>query len=254
MSKITTRLDKNSIIEQAKQRYETEQKSKLPTEIVSLPSRGKVYPADSPLREGKIEIRYMTAYDEDIMTNVSYVREGIMFDKLLESIVMTDCDVTQIIPSDKDAILIQSRILAYGAEYPVVVKDPKTGNELQRVVNLSNLKHKPFTLTPDEKGEFVYKPTGEKDLTIKFSYNIKTTSDSGVWDMLKQCIKEINGKRTWENIEHFIKFQFLAKDSREFRKFFMENTPGLDYEYEFEGEQGGTFSAVFPVNIDLFWF
>ena len=255
MSKMTTRLDKQSIVDQAKSRYDTEQKSKLPTEIVELPSGGSVYAKSNPLSSGKVEIRYMTAYDEDILTNMSYVREGIMFDKLLESIVMTDCTVEDIISSDRDAILIQSRILAYGSDYPVKVIDPKTKKELERVVNLSALKYKPFKLQADENGEFVYTdPESPKELTIKFSYDINITLDTGIYGLLQQCIREVNGKRTKENIDHFIRYQFLAKDSKKFRTYYAENTPGMDYNYEFEGEDGGTFSAVFPIGIDLFWF
>ena len=62
---------------QARKHYETEQQSKLPSMIVPLASGGKIYPKDHPLANGKIEMRYMTAYDEDILTNVSYVRDKV---------------------------------------------------------------------------------------------------------------------------------------------------------------------------------
>lgn len=251
MSNISTRLDKNQIIEQAKQRYELEQHNKLPTEIVSLPSNGLVYPEDSELRTGKIEIRYMTAYDEDILTNVSYLREGIMFDKLLHSIIVTKCNINEIISADRDAIIIQSRILAYGADYPVTITNPKTKKESSYTVNLSKLKHIPFNLTSDENGEFEYTFS---DIKIKFSYNINVDSDTGVYSLLKQCIKEIDGNRNIEYIDEFIRYRFLAKDSKQFRTYYNENMPGLDYNYDFEGEDGGTFTAVFPIGADLFWF
>jgi len=255
MSKITTRIDKQSIIDQAKSRYDNEQKSKLPTEIIELPSKGKVYAKSNPLSTGKVEVRYMTAYDEDILTNMSYVREGVMFDKLLESIVMSDCNVADIISTDRDAILIQSRILAYGSDYPVKITDPKSKKELERTVNLSKLKYKSFSLQADDQGEFTYRDSeSSKDLTIKFSYNVNTNSETGIYDLLKQCIREVNGKRQAEDIDHFIRYQFLARDSKRFRTYFADNTPGMDYNYEFEGEDGGTFSAVFPIGIDLFWF
>jgi|TARA_B100000035_G_scaffold295601_1_gene286830 hypothetical protein len=254
-NKMTTRIDKQSIIDQAKSRYDNEQKSKLPTEIVDLPSGGKVYAKSNPLSSGKVEIRYMTAYDEDILTNMSYVREGVMFDKLLESIIMSDCNLDDMIASDKDAIVIQSRILAYGAEYPVKITDPETKTELERTVNLSKLKYKTFNLQADELGEFTYTDaTSKTPLTIKFSYDINITSNDGIYDLLKQCIREVNGKRQADEIDHFIRYQFLAQDSKRFRTYFADNTPGMDYNYEFEGENGGTFSAVFPIGIDLFWF
>jgi len=252
MSKMTTRLDKQSIVEQFKSKHDAEQKSKLPTEIVELPSGGKVYEKSNPLCSGKVEIRYMTAYDEDILTNLSYVREGVMFDKLLESIIMSDCNINEMITSDKDAIIIQSRILAYGADYPVRIVDPKTKKELERTVNLSKLKHKPFKLQADNNGEFTYNVN--QDTIIKFTYNVDITSDSGVYDLLTQCIKEVNGSRSSEDIDQFIRYNFLAGESKKFRIFYSENTPGLNYNYEFEGEDGGAFNAVFPIGIDLFWF
>jgi hypothetical protein len=89
MSTHTNKIDSN-IIEIAKQRYESKQRSKLPSIIVSLASAGKIYPESSPLRAGQIEMRYMTAYDEDILTNTSYIKNGVVFDKLLESIIVTE--------------------------------------------------------------------------------------------------------------------------------------------------------------------
>jgi hypothetical protein len=61
-----------------------EQKFKLPTEVVELPSKGKLYPADSPLASGKVEMKYMTAKEEDILTNANYIRQGVVIDKLLK--------------------------------------------------------------------------------------------------------------------------------------------------------------------------
>ncbi len=150
MSKVTTRLGNQDIVNLAKQRFESQQKSKLPTVIVSLPSGGKIYPESHPLRSGKIDMRYLTAYDEDILTNISYIREGVMFERLLEAIIMTDVDVADIAAVDKDGLIIHARVLAYGAEYPVVIKDPKTEKELQRVVDLSAVKYLPFELESDE--------------------------------------------------------------------------------------------------------
>ena len=76
MATHTDRYNNENLINVAKQKYETSQRSTLPTEIVYLPSKGIIYPKTSPLREGKIEMRYMTAYDEDILTNQSYLQDG----------------------------------------------------------------------------------------------------------------------------------------------------------------------------------
>ena len=107
MSKLTDRVDNQNIINLARQNFENKQRSKLPTVIVNLASQGKIYPETHPLSSGKVEMRYMTAYDEDVLTNASYLREGVVFDKLLETIIVTNIDVADISPVDKDGLLIQ---------------------------------------------------------------------------------------------------------------------------------------------------
>ena len=90
---------------------------KLPTETVELPSKGLLYPEDSPLAEGKIEMKYMTAKEEDILTNQNYIRQGTVVDKLLRSLVVSKINFNDLLIGDKDAILIASRILGYGKDY-----------------------------------------------------------------------------------------------------------------------------------------
>ena len=91
-----------------------ENKSKFPTEIVELPSKGLVYPQDNPLSSGKIEMKYMTAKEEDILTNQSYIQNGTVLDKLLQSLIVSKIDYKDLIVGDKNALLIAARILGYG--------------------------------------------------------------------------------------------------------------------------------------------
>ena len=135
MSRMTDRISTSTAADQAKKHYETEQQSKLPSMIVPLSSGGKIYPKDHPLREGKIEMRYMTAYDEDILTNISYVREGVMLDRLIESISLTKFNIDDMSTFDKDGLIIYARILSYGKDYEVKVKDLKKKNKLKRFAN-----------------------------------------------------------------------------------------------------------------------
>jgi hypothetical protein len=251
MSKVTTRLANQDIVNIARQQYENKQRSKLPSIIVDLPSKGLIYPESSLLRQGKIEIRYMTAYDEDILTNSSYIQTGIVFDKLLESIIISPIAIEDIAPSDRDALVIYSRIVSYGAEYPVMIQDPKTKNQLERIVDLNNLLHKPFNLTADENGEFDYAFGSNK---LKFAYNVRLKENITITELMSLIITEINGNRSKQDIEAFIRHEFLARDAKQFREYFANNTPGLDFKYEFEGEDGSTFIAPFPVKSDLFWF
>lgn len=252
MSKVTDRLGDQNVINLALQQFEAEKRKKLPSVIVSLTSQGKVYPETHPLRGGNIEMRYMTAYDEDILTNASYMKQGILFDKLLEAIILTPVKITDIAEVDKFGLIINARILAYGADYDVIVKDPKTGNELQRTINLSNiLKPKPVTLQPDKNGEFDYRVNDSITLKYKLLVNTPTTTVS---DLLKSIITQVNDTRDPLAIENFIRYEFLALDAKRFRKHVQEITPDLDLNVEIEGEDGSTFTTGFPIGPELFWF
>jgi len=257
MSQLTNRIDKQNIINIAKQQFESEQRSTIPTELVRLPSQGKLYPTTSPLRSGVLEMRYMTAYDEDILTNISYAREGVLLDRLLESIIVTPgINVDEIAQCDRDALIIQSRIMSYGPEYPVIVTDPSNSKSLERTVDLRKLKHKPFNLESDDNGEFVY--TVNDAVTLKFKFLTSTqlkniSTEHSISDILTMMIRQVNETRKPADITQYIKYSFLAVDSRKFRNFVEENTPAVDLLVEFEGETGSTFSSVFPIGSDLLW-
>jgi hypothetical protein len=251
MSKMTDRISTSVSAQQAREHYESEQKSKLPSIVVPLASGGKIYPKDHVLSTGKIEMRYMTAYDEDILTNISYVRDGTMIDRLLESISLTKFDIKNMSTFDKDGLLLYARILSYGAEYEVKIKDPETGTELERVINLEKIQPKPFNLSADENGEFDYRYDNK---TIKFTYNVTDLTDLTPSEFCKAVITQVNESRSTETIDHFVRYEFMARDAKRFRKFYSENSPGMDLTAEYEGENGGTFKAGFSFGADLFWF
>lgn len=246
------------IIALAKQQYEQTKRNTIPTEIISLPSAGKIYPESHPLRNGQLEMRYMTAYDEDILTNLSYIREGIVLDKLIESLIITPgIDADTIAQADKDALIIQARILSYGPEYPVQVTDPETGKTYERTADLTKLTFLPFELQADQNGEFDYQVNDK--FTLKFSFltnreSKKITDDRTISSALQGLIKQINASRSTTDIENFIRYEFLARDAKRFREFVQANTPGVNLELEFEGEQGGTFKSKFQIGSNFFWF
>jgi hypothetical protein len=246
------------IIALAKQQYEQTKRNTIPTEIISLPSAGKIYPESHPLRSGQLEMRYMTAYDEDILTNLSYIREGIVLDKLIESLIITPgIDADTIAQADKDALIIQARILSYGPEYPVQVTDPESGKTYERTADLTKLTFLPFELQADQNGEFDYQVNDK--FTLKFSFltnreSKKITDDRTISNTLQGLIKQINASRSATDIENFIRYEFLARDAKRFREFVQANTPGVNLELEFEGEQGGTFKSKFQIGSNFFWF
>lgn len=253
MSGMTDRVSNQDLILLAKKQYEQDKRKTIPSEIVQLVSRGQVYSKDHPLRSGTIEMRYMTAYDEDILTNPSYMREGVVLDKLLEALIVTPVDYSTISRIDKNGLIIAARILSYGKEYPVVIKDPKTQNNLNRVVDLSKILPTSFVLESDENGEFDYEVSSDIKLKFKF-LSTGDGDDLKISEFLERTITQINETRNAEDIKNFIRYEFLARDSKQFRTYVSNNIPDLDMKYEFEGEDGSTFIAGFPIGIDFFWF
>lgn len=252
---VTDRLSDKNLIELAKQQYENKQRSTVPSVLIALPSKGQVYPESSPLRKGHVEMRYMTAYDEDILTNSTYIKQGVVLDKLVKSLVLDSIDVDDLIIADKEALIIASRVHGYGAEYNVSVVDPRTGKTLPRVMNLSNLQVKPFTLQSNNAGEFDYTAEG---IAIKFKYisrkEVESLSDDhAISDFLRASIKEVNGSRSEADIDKFIRYQMTPLESKQFRKYIADNMPGIVLESQFTGEDGGTFSAGFQIGADFFW-
>ena len=95
-----------------------EEKRKFPSEVVDLPSKGLLYPKEHPCSNGQIEIKYMTAKEEDILTSRNLIQKGIVLDKLMESVIIDDkVKLDDLLLGDKNAIMIAARVLAYGPEY-----------------------------------------------------------------------------------------------------------------------------------------
>ncbi len=115
---------------------------KMPTETVSLPSKGLLYPKDSPLSKGEIEMKYMTAKEEDILTNANYIKDGSVLNRVMQSLIVTPVSFNDILVCDKNAILLGARILGYGAEYQFKYYNPKINSEETITVDLSTLKEK----------------------------------------------------------------------------------------------------------------
>ena len=117
-------------------------KTNFPTETVTLPSKGLVYPKDSLLAKGEIEMRYMRAVDEDILTNINFIKQGTAIDKLLKSLIVTPIDIDDLVVGDKNAVLFAARILGYGKDYQFKFKNNSTGKDEDYTVDLTTLEEK----------------------------------------------------------------------------------------------------------------
>ena len=132
------------------------------SEVIDLPSLGKVYPKDSPISNGKIEIKYMTAKEEDILTSQNLIKKGLVIDKLLDSLIVTEgikCD--DLVLGDKNAVMVAARVLAYGPEYEAEVTNPNTEKTFSHVFNLADC---PFKKIPDDVQGNKFETTVTKEL------------------------------------------------------------------------------------------
>ena len=125
----------------------------FPTEVLSLPSNGLIYSEDSPLRSGTIDVKYMTAKEEDILTSNNLIEQGIVITKLLESVIANPkVKLDEMLIGDKNAIMIGTRILGYGSEYNIMLTDPDTQERVEYTVDLSKLNNKKIDESIYENG------------------------------------------------------------------------------------------------------
>ena len=181
-----------------------EKKLKFPTEIVELPSKGLLYPEGHPLADGTVEIKYMTAKEEDILTNMNYIKQGIVIDKLLQSLVVTKFDWEDLLIGDKNAIMIASRVLGYGKDYPFTYE----GEEI--IVDLNQL---PSVYLNEEivtrgVNEFEFEtPTGKNKLTFKYL----TSKDEKSIEAENKGLKRLN-KNASADVSTRLKHQIISVD------------------------------------------
>lgn len=239
----------------------TQEKPKFPTEMVDLPSKGLLYPEDSPLRAGTIEMKYMTAREEDILTNSNYIQQGIVLDKLLESLIVTKINFKDLLVGDKNAILIASRILGYGQDYEfetngrVYQVDLTTlkDKELPSDVDYTNGNDFSFTL-PASKDEVTFKLLSHGDeLTIEQELKgLKKINPNGSPELstrLKYIITSVNGDRERKTVREFVDNELLARDSRALRQEVKRISPDIDLTIQGDGGE----DIAVPINLNFFW-
>lgn len=248
-------------------------KFKLPTETVELPSKGILYPKESPLAQGKIEMKYMTAREEDILTNQNYIRQGTVIQKLLESMIVTEgIDYNDLLMGDKDAILLAARILGYGKNYDIRYTNRETGQSAPYTVDLTSFKEKP--LEPEIENcngtnEFTYElPASGNKLTIRLLTEgldrqieseldglrkIQTKIVPEATTRLKYHILSVEGSYKREDVKEFVDNYLLASDARALRNFIARITPGLDLTFTYENDGYVEEGVQLPIGLDFFW-
>ena len=244
---------------------------KIPTETVTLPSKGLVYPETSPLAKGEIEMRYMRAVDEDILTNINFIRQGTAIDKLLKSLIVSPIDIDDLIVGDKNAVLFAARILGYGKDYTFKFRNEATSREEEYTVDLTTLKEKEIDEALFEKGKNEFKHTLSKsgnvvtfklltgkdeksiDAEIKGLQKVNPDGSFENTTRLKHMITSINGKTDQASIRDFVENHLLAPESRELKKIYNDISPDIDTVVTVEKDGYVQEGVVIPININFFW-
>lgn len=242
---------------------------KLPTEIVKLPSKGLVYPKENPLSSGEIEMKYMTAKEEDILTNANFIQQGIAIDKMFSSLILTKINYDDLIIGDKDAIMVASRILGYGKNYPIKYKHPLTNQEEDFVVDLTKIKEKEIKVElfkNKNEFEFTLPVTGniitfkilthadEKKIEAEITAAKKIHQANELTTRLKHQILSVNGDYEKRTIREFVDNALLAGDSAAFRRYYREISPGMDLRFDFVGSDGYVQEGVsLPIGVSFFY-
>jgi hypothetical protein len=243
---------------------------RFPTEVIDLPSKGLIYPESSPLSSGTVELKYMSAKEEDILTNANFIEKGIVIDKLLQSMIISKIDYNELVVGDKNAILVAARILGYGAEYAVEITD-KYGKKIPVKIDLSKLENKPLDenlfvkgknefdfILPQSKVTVTFKILSHKDELemTKELQGLKKAFPNDSFEItvrLKHTISAINGDSSAEKVRYFVD-NMLLTDSRALRKYINEITPDLNMTFSYEDSKGDVVEGVsIPMNINFLW-
>ncbi len=239
---------------------------KFPTEFVELPSKGYFYPEGHSLQSGKVEIKYMTAKEEDILTSQNLIAQGVVIDKLLESLIVDKTiDVNDLLIGDKNAIMVAARILGYGKEYEF------TYDGEEQLVDLSTLEEVKLDFSKRERGvnELHFKlPSTERELTFKLlngkderrieeelTARKKVSQDysAELTTRLKRMILTIDGNADRTYVNNFVDNEFLSRDSLAFRQYLATVTPDIDMSTSIVGKDGSEVSVTIPVTVRFFW-
>ena len=240
---------------------------KFPTETIDLPSGGKIYGPDSPLVNGQIELKYMTAKEEDILTSQNLIKKGTVIDRLLNSLIVTPgVTAEDLLVGDKNAVMVAARILAYGGKYACEVMHPETGEKIQHEFDLTQCEFKELSPETDySKNEFeMFLPISKVNITYKLLtgrdesvllQDLKSLQKIGqnaeVTTRLKKIITSVNGDDSIATINNFVD-NMLSKESLYLREQVGKINPDIDLSQEIE-LGGEVVKVAIPMTTEFFW-
>ena len=239
---------------------------KFPTEMVELPSKGYFYPEGHPLASGKVEVKYMTAKEEDILTSQNLIEQGIVIDKLLESLVIDKkININDMLVGDKNAIMVASRVLGYGKDYEFAYDGEEQSVDLSKLepVDIDFTKYtkgvNEFTFElPSSKRSLTFKLlTGEdeKNIALEIAARRKISKEQSfeLTTRLKKMLLSVDGNSTQAYINNFVDNEFLSRDSFAFRQHLEDITPDVDMSATVVDSAGKETVVSVPVTVRFFW-
>jgi seryl-tRNA(Sec) selenium transferase len=264
-------------VEAALKQYEQQEvrTNKFPTEIIDLPSKGYFYPQDSALAKGTVEMKYMTAREEDILSSANLIKQGVVLDKLFQSLIVDSINYDDLLLVDKNQIMIAARVLGYGKDYEVEVSDPFSTDTKQKVViDLLSIKPKDYdfeSVTPGTTEFHIILPASKREITFqlmthgleseisaRLKKQTKAEKDSGISRELstrmKYAITSVDGNRDRSAIENFVERELFSIDAKALRSEIKRVSPDLDLTFTFVSKvTGESIEMDIPIDTSFFW-
>lgn len=251
------------------------EKSKYASETVGLPSRGWFYEKDSSLSSGTIELKLMTAKEENILSSVNLVEKGVAVDRLLQALIVDpEIKFNDLLLGDKNGIMIAARILGYGKDYPVTSICPICSTAAITTIDLQKIEENKVEFKEEDryKNEFQFKlPVSNRTLTFKFLTHgdemaidkevvaLESLEDSpeispDFTTRLFYSILSVDGDSKVATRKNFVENEFLARDSLAFRNHVQSIRPDIDLTVDVECSKckSGRRLRV-PITSDFFW-
>ena len=247
-----------------------------PTEFVDLPTGGKHYPEGHPLHgKDSVEIRYMTAKDEDILSSTTLLKKGIALDRLIQNIIVDkSIDINTLYVGDKNALLIAARVTGYGEKYSAKTTCPRCASIVEFEYDLSNLKidsgrdwkdldikkhtDDRFIITlPQTKVQVEVRLMTSKDedylSQLRENKKKRNLPESNLTDQLRMITVSVNGHSDPKSLSAFVE-GLPAGDSRYLRNAYDKVVPNVDMSQEFNCKICGHVQEVaVPLTAGFFW-
>lgn len=242
-----------------------ENKFQFPSEIVELPSKGIIYPEGNPLSSGKIEMKYMTAREEDIITNQNYIQKGIVIDKLLRSLVISDINLDDLITGDKNAIMVAARVLGYGKDYTFEYLGKDYTIDLSKLEDkiidesmfTSGINEFEFILPHSQnKVTFQLMTDGlEKKIEneLKGLSKINKENPPEMSTRMKYLILSVNGETDRKHVREFVDTALLARDAKALRDYIIKIQPDVKFVFDRETFSGEIEETEIPITSNFFF-